>query len=302
MKSFTIRFLLLWCCWWVSAAFVEAAISSHREQESANQPWARLLVEVERVHLPAKFLRVLPPDFIHFEFDELRTYAAEYHPGERRMLLNRTLSLNAAGRVLKPLERMTHKELEVLYHELFHAYMDYLTVRDVQLGGPERSSETLLGFAKEQQVCRYGEVMITPIVQRMDEVESRYLTEAESWEALNETWAVFVGWVVWNQLESRQQRGKSTFRGGQDAHHWIPRFKRAFENGEFRGYYVPKEPGERRLAQKRYLAKSSQLSLEEALVIMEQAFGFSNDFVGVIAASFGPIGRSTCLTGKERVN
>lgn len=302
MKCFTIRFFLLWYCWWVSAAFAEAAISSHREQESANQPWARLLVEAERVHLPTKFLRVLPADFIHFEFDELRTYAAEYHPGEHRMLLNRTLSLNAAGRVLKPLERMTHKELEVLYHELFHAYMDYLTVRGVQLGEPERSSEALLRFAKEQQVCRYGEVMITPIVRRMDEVESRYLTEAESWEALNETWAVFIGWVVWNQLELRRQVGKSTFRGGADANQWIPRFKRAFENGEFRGYYVPEEPDERRLAQKRYLAKSSQLSLEEALVIMEQAFGFPNDFVGIIAASFGPPWRSTCLTGKERVN
>ena len=154
---------------------VEAEISSHDEQEHANQSWARLLVEAERVQVPTKFLRMVPSDFIHFEFDELRTYAAEYHPDGHRMLLNRTLSLNAAGRVLKPLGRMTRKELEVLYHELFHAYMDYLTVGGVQIGGCERSSETLLRFAKEQQVCRYGEVMITPIVQRPDEVESRFL-------------------------------------------------------------------------------------------------------------------------------
>lgn len=302
MKCVAIRFLLLWCCWWVSVAFVEAAISSHPEQERANQLWVSLLAEAERLRLPTKFLRVLPPDFIQFEFDELRTYAAEYHPGEHRMLLNRSLSLNAAGRVLKPLGRMTHKELEVLYHELFHAYMDYLMVRDVQLREPERSSQTLLHVATEQQVCRYGEVMITPIVQRMDEVESRYLTEAESWEALNETWAVFVGWVVWNQLELLQQTGKSTLLGERDARQWIPRLKRAFEQGEFRGYYVPEEPSERRLAQKRYLAKSSQLSLEEALVIMEQAFGFSNDFVKMADASLGPTWRSTCLTEKDRVN
>lgn len=281
---------------------VEAEIRSHDEQEHANQSWARLLVEAERVQVPTKFLRMVPPDFIHFEFDELRTYAAEYHPDGHRMLLNRTLSLNAAGRVLKPLGRMTRKELEVLYHELFHAYMDYLTVGGVQIGGGERSSETLLRFAKEQQACRYGEVMITPIVQRPDEVESRYLTEVESWEALNETWAVFVGWVVWNQLELRQQRGKSTFRGRQDVNQWVPRFKRAFENGEFRGYYVPEEPEERRLAQKRYLAKPSQLSLEEALVIMEQAFGFSSDFVKIVDASFGPTWRATCAIGKDRVN
>lgn len=118
----------------VSAASVEAGISSHDEQENGSRSWERLLVEAERLQVPTKFLRVVPPDFIHFEFDELRTYAAEYHPGEHRMLLNRTLSLNAAGRVLKPLGRMTHKELEVFYHELFHAYMDYITVRDVQLG------------------------------------------------------------------------------------------------------------------------------------------------------------------------
>ncbi len=303
MKCVTIRFLLLWwCCWWVSAALAETAVSSHGELESTSRSWARLLAEAERLRLPTKFLRVLPPDFIQFEFDELRTYAAEYHPGEHRMLLNRSLSLNAAGRVLKPLGRMTHKELEVLYHELFHAYMDYLMVRDVQLREPERSSQTLLHVATEQQVCRYGEVMITPIVQRMDEVESRYLTEAESWEALNETWAVFVGWVVWNQLELLQQTGKSTFLGERDARQWILRLKRAFEQGEFRGYYVPEEPSERRLAQKRYLAKSSQLSLEEALVIMEQAFGFSNDFVKMADVSLGPTWRSTCLTEKDRVN
>ncbi len=302
MTCVTIRFLLLWCCWWMSDAFVEAAPQSHQERKSAHQSWARLLAEAERLHLPMKFLLVLPPDFINFEFDELRTYAAEYHPGEHRMLLNRSLSLNAAGRVLKPLGGMTHKELEVLYHELFHAYMDYLMVRGVPLGEPERGSDVLLRAAKEYQVCRYGEVMIAPIVQRMDDVESRYLTETESWEALNETWAVFVGWVVWSQLELPRQTGESVFHGGQDAHQWILRFKRAFENGEFRGYYVPEEPGERRLAQKRYLAKSTQLSLEEAFVIMEQALGFSNDFVKMADVSFGSAWRSTCLTGKERVN
>jgi len=260
------------------------------------------LVEAEREHLPTKFLRVLPPDFIRFEFDDLRTYAAEYHPGEHRMILNRTLSLNAAGRVLKPLGRMTRKELEVLYHELFHAYMDYLTVKGIQLGETEYRSEALMRFAKEQQVCRYGEVMITPIVQRTNEMESRYLTEAESWEVLNETWAVFVGWVVWNQLELQQQTGRSMVLRRRDTQQWVERFKRAFERGEFRGYYVPEDPDERRLAQKRYLAKASQLSLEEALVLMEQVFGFSNDFVKMIDASFGPTWRSTCLDGKMRVN
>ncbi|MDH4153590.1 MAG: hypothetical protein OEV01_07360 [Nitrospira sp.] len=302
MKCFTTRLLLLWCCWWLSTVLAEPAINAHHEQESGSQSWARLLVEAERVHLPTKFLLVLPSDFIHFEFDDLRTYAAEYHPGEHRMRLNRTLSLNAAGRVLKPLGKMTHKELEVLYHELFHAYMDYLMVRGVQLGETEGRSDTLLRFAKEQQVCRYGEVMITPIVQRTDETESRYLTEAESWEALNETWAVFVGWVVWNQMELQQQTGKPVLPGRRGMQQWIERFKGAFVKGEFRGYYVPEDPDERRLAQKRYLAASSQLSLAEALVLMEQVFGFSDEFVKMIDVSFGRTWQSTCVDGKMSVN
>ena len=172
----------------------------------------------------------------------------------------------------------------------------------MHLDGIESHSEALLQFAKEQQACRYGEVMITPILQRAGEVESRYLTEAESWEALNETWAVFVGWVVWNQLEMQRQTGKSTFPGGREVRHWIKRLNRAFEQGEFRGYYVPEESGERRLAQKRYLAKSSQLSVEEALMLMEQVFGFSDDFVKMVGASFGATWRSTCLAGKASVN
>ena len=297
-----IRLLLLWSCWLGLSELAAAAALSVNEEGGASHLWARLLGEAERLQLPTKFLKALPSDFVHFEFDDLRTYAAEYHPGEHRMLLNRTVSLNAAGRVLKPLDKMTHKELEVLYHELFHAYMDYLMVRSIRLGETEGHTETLVRFAKEQQACRYGEVMITPIVQRMEEVESRYLTEAESWEALNETWAVFIGWVVWNQMELPQQVRKSMFLGRRDAHQWIKRFKGAFEKGEFRGYYVPEEPDERRLAQKRYLAKPSRLSLEEALVLMEQAFGFSNDFVKMVDASFGPTRQSTCLAGKGRVN
>lgn len=300
MKCFMIRLFLLGCCWWGAAILAEAAVGFDYERESASQSWTRLLAEAERLHLPTKFLRVLPSDFIHFEFDDLRTYAAEYHPGEHRMLLNRALSLNAAGRVLKPLGRMTRKELEVLYHELFHAYMDYLRGYGVQLSETEHHSEALVRFAKEQQVCRYGEVMIAPIVQRMDETESRYLTEGESWEALNETWAVFVGWVVWNQLELQQRIGKSVFFGRRDVQQWVERFKGAFEKGEFRGYYVPEDPDERRFAQKRYLAKSSQLSLEEALILMDQVFGFSDDFVKMVDASFGPAWRSTCLDVKVR--
>jgi hypothetical protein len=295
MSHRPIRLLLvLWCCWSGSAFLAEASVTFLSEQGSAGQMWVRFLADAERVQLPTKFLKALPPDFIQFEFDDLRTYAAEYHPDEHRMVLNRSLSFNAAGRVLKPLGQMTHKELEVLYHELFHAYMDYLSLREKQFGEAGRRSDDLLGFAREQQVCRYSEVKIAPIVQRQNEMESRYLTQAESWEALNETWAVFIGWTVWNQLELQHKTGKSMFRERGQAHQWIRRLKPAFEKVELRGYYVPEDPEERRLAQKRYLAKSSQLTLREAVVLMKQVLGFQYDFVEDLEALFGSSQPSSC--------
>ena len=92
---------------------------------------------------------------------------------------------------------MTHKELETLYHELFHAYMDFLE----QESAPPEAHALLMVFAREQQLCRYQQVLITPVLQKRELKEERFLSEAESWEALNETWAVFVGWAVWTQME-----------------------------------------------------------------------------------------------------
>ncbi|OQW34901.1 MAG: hypothetical protein A4E19_16975 [Nitrospira sp. SG-bin1] len=246
------------------------------------------------MQLPTTFLKVLPPDFIQFEFDDLRTYAAEYHSDEHRMVLNRSLSFNAAGRTLKPLGKMTHKELEVLYHELFHAYMDYLQVVEGHSDDAGHRSEELLHFAREQQACRYGEVEIAPIVQRQTGTESHYLTPTESWEALNETWAVFVGWAVWNQLEVQHKTGKSMFQGRRQAHEWMRRLMIAFEKGDLRGYYVPENPDERRLAQKKYLAKPSQLTLKEAVVLMKQVLGFQQDFIERFQALFKVPSTSAC--------
>lgn len=241
--------------------------------------WERLLSEAEQLDLPTAFLKTIPADFIRFEFDDLRTYAAEYHPAEHRMVLNRSLSFNAAGRMLKPLTKMTHKELEVLYHELFHAYMDYLDSSDAQAGGV---SNELMNFARKQQACRYGAVMIAPLAQRQDTAESRYLTESESWEALNETWAVFVGWSIWNQLEVQRNGGGSVIRQQRQMERWARRLETAFLNGEFRGYYVPHDSDERRIAQKRFLARSSQLTWREAKVLLSQVLGLQDKFIGLL--------------------
>lgn len=300
MSRFAFRLFLLWWCWWGPTFPAEASDTSLNEDVGPDHSWARLLADAERLRLPTKFLKALPPGFIYFEFDDLRTYAAEYHPDEHRMVLNRSLSFNAAGRRIKSLNTMTHKELEVLYHELFHAYMDYLQVAEERSVGAVPGSADLLRFAREQQACRYGEVQIAPIVQRKDESESRYLTSAESWEALNETWAVFIGWTVWNQLEVQHQTGNSMFQEQRQGDRWRRRLKTAFEKGELRGYYVPEDPEERRLAQKRYLARSSQLTLKEAEVLLKQVLGFHHNFIEQLETLFGPWRASDCQLSEGR--
>ena len=295
---------VIWMFWFCCATgVVEGEVVQAEDGGTASgRMWERLLAEADRLHMPTTFLKAIPPEFIHFEFDDLRTYAAEYHPGEHRMILNRSLSFNAAGGTLRPLTTMTHNELEVLYHELFHAYMDYLAVHGEGSEEVSARGKGLMGFARKQQACRYGEVAITPIVQRKDETESRYLAESESWEALNETWAVFVGWATWNQLEVQKKSGGSILQRRQ-AEQWIQRLEVAFQKGELRGYYVPEDPDERRVTRKRFLAKRSQLSWQEAVVLMKQVLGFPEKFINQLEKRPGlellSKQNSTCLAQND---
>jgi hypothetical protein len=101
------------------------------------------------------------------------------------------------------------------------------------------------------------------------------LSEHESWEALNETWAVFVGWVVWNQLELKGRAGQSIQQSGKSQDEWVRRLRNADREGMFRGYYEPEGPDERAVARKRYLASALRLSEPEATVLMRDIFEFS---------------------------
>ena len=240
---------------------------------SADRMWSQLLHEAYALGLPTKFLKAVPPSFVRFEFDDLHSYAAEYHPGEHRMVLNRALSFNGAGATLRPLGRFTHAEIETLYHELFHAYIDYL-VTEAETS-PGVVPNPVLTFARAQQACHYGAVLITPVVQRKGETEERFLTERESWEALNETWAVFVGWIVWNQLELSNGAGRSIQKSGKSQDEWVNRLRIANREGMLRGYYEPEDSAERAVARKRYLAPASRLSGPEATVLMKDVMEFS---------------------------
>ncbi|ULA65598.1 MAG: conserved exported protein of unknown function [Nitrospira sp.] len=266
-------------------------VSSSAAEPSASgsaRMWEQLISGATTLRLPTGFLKAMPPDFVRFEFDDLRTYAAEYHPGEHRMVLNRTLSFHAAGRDVRSLTTMTPKELEVLYHELFHAYIDHLESRGA--GGTLSDSEQeLIAFAREMQVCRYREVSITPVVQRIHETEVRYLSDPEAWEALNETWAVFVGWAVWNQLEIEKKGGRSMKEVAQLSGEWVSRFRRAIEAGELRGYYAPQDPDERRVTQKRFLAPGSRISKEESRRLMKQVLGLPEKFLETVESALGQV-------------
>ncbi|MEO8339793.1 MAG: hypothetical protein ABI604_08740 [Nitrospirota bacterium] len=269
---------------------------SQEHPPSADRMWHQLLNEAHALGLPTKFLKTIPPSFVHFEFDDLHSYAAEYHLGEHRMVLSRALSFNGAGATLRPLGRLTHAEIETLYHELFHAYVDYLVT--TAEASSEVAPDPVLAFARVQQDCHYEAVLITPVVQRKYETEERFLTERESWEALNETWAVFVGWMVWNQLELTNGAGRSIRKSGKSQDEWVRRLKNADREGTLRGYYEPEDPGERVVTRKRYLAPASRLSEQEAVVLMKNVLEFPPSLLARASGAFFDLGQGVERQGR----
>ena len=227
--------------------------------------WLNLIHQAEALHLPTGFLKEIDPDFVTVTFEDLRTYAAEYHPEDHRMILSLRLSFNKAGGALMDLERMTHHDVSLLYHELFHSYLDYI------FNGPgpgKLSSQAnhVLSFAREQMRCHYRFVRINPIRQRMDMTEIRFLSQEDSWEVLNETWAVFVGWQIWTKLE-QQANGIGPWTDPLiDA--WATLLSEANTSGELLGYYEPDDPEERRVARKRFIAPSNGLTPEGAELLL----------------------------------
>ena len=229
-------------------------------------PLAALISESEELGLPTKFLRELPLDFVTVTFEDLHRWAAEYHPEEHHMILNRVLSFNQAAGTLRPLTKMAALEVGHLYHELYHAYMDYLETTPPD---PNTDGGRLLAAARELQKCRYAEVKITPVLQRRTSTEVRYLSEREAWETQHETWGVFVGWAIWTKLELIASRGKP----GLVTEGWLKRLKKADHDGILVGYYEPEDQHERKLSQKRFLAPAYRISPEEIRTVMVLLFG-----------------------------
>jgi len=261
--------LLLW------AGFQAGSAAGAEIQPDVKAQRSALLAQADALGLPTKFLRAIPADFITLEFEDLLAFAAEYHPEEHRMVLNLALSFNAAGGTLKPLAKMTSREVGTLFHEFFHAYMDFARSKAEASADPAIAG--LLAFAQDQQQCRYQVVSITPVVQRKSATEVRFLSDREAWEALDETWAVFVGWAVWSRLEQSYGQGAPPNRGRKKDSGWLAHLKKKDRDGDLVGYYEPEDPAERTVARKRYLAPSHRITPQEVAVLLEVLWGESRD-------------------------
>ncbi len=237
----------------------EETLANH---PNPRNPWPTLVQQAETLGLPTDFLKHIDPAFVNITFEDLRTYAAEYHPEDHRMILNMRLSFNEAGGALADLARMTHHDLALLYHELLHAYLDYLYA-DQQLTPLTTEDKQVLDFANSQMACHYRFVRINPIRQLKGATELRFLSDQDSWEVINETWAVFVGWVLWTKLELFDGNLSDSTWTPALIEQWTNRLEKAVESGELLGYYEPDDPEERKVARKRFIAPSNGLTPQD---------------------------------------
>ena len=251
---------------------------SSAKRPDPRNPWPALLQQAETLGLPTEFLTHIDPAFVNITFEDLRTYAAEYHPEDHRMILNMRLSFNEAGGALADLARMTHHDLALLYHELLHAYLDYLYA-DQQLTPLTQEDKHVLDFANSQLACHYRFVQINPIRQLKGATELRFLSDQDSWEVMNETWAVFVGWVQWTKLELFGGKLSDSTWTPALIDQWTDRLEKAVESGELLGYYEPDDPEERKVARKRFIAPSNGLTPEDVEHLLTKVLHESTEIV-----------------------
>jgi len=258
---------------------------STSSRPNPRNPWPALLQQADGLGLPTGFLTHIDPSFVTITFEDLRTYAAEYHPEDHRMILNMRLSFNEAGGALADLARMTHHDLALLYHELLHAYLDYLYATDHPTP-LAMADKNMLNFANSQMTCHYRFVRINPIRQLKGATELRFLSNQDSWEVMNETWAVFVGWVLWTKLELFDGKLSNSQWTPNLMTQWTDRLEKAVESGELLGYYEPDDPEERRVARKRFIAPSNGLTPQDVEHLLTQVLQEPSEIVEASKAVF----------------
>ncbi len=262
--------------------------------------WARLTNGAAEMGLPSKFLRLLPVEFVKLEFTDLKNVAAEYHPDGHRMVFHLNLSEGSQGKRLRPLREIASRDLATIYHELFHAYFDYV---DFASGTPKMSSQgaRLHAEARRLLACRYTvvEIIAGPRVvgpQFRARVERRRLAESEGWEALNETWGVFVGWAVWNKLETTDRMSRARRWDWEALENFLNRLEEAYQSGDLAGYFEvvnPEGPEGRKAIPRLYLAPGNSISAPEIAllfeIILDESPGMAKLAANWIAASDAPV-------------
>jgi hypothetical protein len=235
--------------------------------------WRRLTREAAEMGLPARFLRLLPAEFVTLEFADLKNVAAEYHPEDHRMVFHLNLSEGNQGQRLRSLRQIGNHDLATIYHELFHAYFDYV---EVASGTPTMTAQgaRLRAEAKRLVACRYTVVEVSPVSPqkvspRKAKFEKRRLTEREGWEALNETWGVFVGWAIWNKLEATDRFNPAARWDWDALEEFLDRLESAYANGELTGYFEPANRDERQGIPRWYLAPNYAISTPEIALLLE---------------------------------
>ncbi len=264
---------------------VALADSSTKHRPNPRHPWPSLLQQAQGLNLPTGFLNNIDPKFVTLTFEDLRTYAAEYHPEDHTMILNMRLSFNEAGGALADLARMTHHDLALLYHELLHAYLDYLYTKN-HPSPLTANDQKVLNFANSQMACHYRFVRINPIRQLKEATELRFLSEQDTWEVMNETWAVFVGWVIWTKLELFEGNLKDSAWTQDHLTQWSDRLEKAINSGELLGYYEPDEPEERKIARKRFIAPSNGLTAQDVEHLLTYVLEEPRELVEATTAIF----------------
>jgi hypothetical protein len=208
---------------------------------------------------------------VQLEFTDLKGAAAEYHPAGHRMVFNLALSERGQGRHFRPVRDISNTELATMYHELFHAYFDYIDFMADSVRMPPQAAR-LRAEAKRLVACRYTVVNIVggPVQkahQRKVAIEPRRLSESEAWDALNETWGVFVGWAIWNKLETTD-RWQVAWDWDALEGFWN-RLADAYEDGIITGYFEPADPQARQVLPRLYLAPTDAISLPEIALLLE---------------------------------
>jgi hypothetical protein len=235
--------------------------------------WARLTREAAAMGLPSRFLRLLPLEFVKLEFADLKNVAAEYHPDSHRMVFHLSLSEGNQGRRFRSIRDISSQDLATLYHELFHAYFDYV---DFASGTPKMTLQgaRLHEEAKRFLSCRYTVVELSPGppqagVLRKQRIEKRRLAEREGWDALNETWGVFVGWAIWNKLETTDRLNPAARWDWDALEDFLERLDDAYSSGDLTGYFEPVNPEERKTIPRWYLAPTHGISAPEIALLLE---------------------------------